>query len=151
MAHRTVEHASFVIERTFDATASRVYDAWSDPAAKARWFGAGNEAYSLDFRVGGREVTSGEHEGDNYTYTATIHEIVPQERIVFAYDMDKNDLRISVSLVTVQLASNGGRTNMTYTEYCAYFDGADTPEQREHGTRELINALEESLRQPATA
>ena len=151
MTGRSVQHASFVIERTFDAPVSRVFASWSDPEAKRRWFAPGNDAYTLDFRVGGREFNHGEHGGDAYTYIATIHEVALDERIVFAYDLDKNDVRISVSLVTVQLVPDGARTRMTYTEYDAYFDGADTPEMREHGTRELIDALEKALRQVAGA
>jgi uncharacterized protein YndB with AHSA1/START domain len=151
VATRSIEHASFVIERTFDAPVARVFTAWSDRAAKARWFAPGNDEYSLDFRIGGIETNRGEHEGDIYTYRAVFHEIVRDDRIVFAYDMDKNDARISVSLVTVQLTPDGDRTAMTYTEYDAYFDGADTPAMREHGTRELIDALDASLRERATA
>jgi hypothetical protein len=43
-------------------------------------------------------------------------------------------------------------TRLVFTEQGAYLDGHDTPEQREHGTRELLNALVPELRrQPATA
>jgi uncharacterized protein YndB with AHSA1/START domain len=55
---RSVEHATFVIERTYDAAPARVFAAWADPAAKARWFGPPEKpkgSYTLDFRVGGSE------------------------------------------------------------------------------------------------
>ncbi len=35
---RSVHHATFVIERILDATPARVFAAWADPVAKARWF-----------------------------------------------------------------------------------------------------------------
>ena len=58
MSERSVEHATFVVERTYDASPSRVFTAWSDPSAKARCFGnpdAGVVDYELDLTVGGRE------------------------------------------------------------------------------------------------
>ena len=32
MTERSVTHATFVIERTYDATPARVFAAWADPA-----------------------------------------------------------------------------------------------------------------------
>jgi uncharacterized protein YndB with AHSA1/START domain len=53
---RSTTHSTFVIERTYDASPQRVFDAWADPAAKAKWFGPAEKGeYSLEFRVGGRE------------------------------------------------------------------------------------------------
>jgi uncharacterized protein YndB with AHSA1/START domain len=40
----SVEHATFVIERRYDASPARVFAAWADPAAKRRWFGNPTEA-----------------------------------------------------------------------------------------------------------
>lgn len=63
MTERSVMHATFVIERTYDASPARVFAAWADPAAKARWFAGPDDwesgAYELDFRVGGRERARG--------------------------------------------------------------------------------------------
>ena len=63
MAERSVTHATFVVERTYDAPPARVFAAWADPAAKARWFAGpdewGSAVFELDFRVGGREVSRG--------------------------------------------------------------------------------------------
>lgn len=38
MTNRSVLHATFTLERTYPATPARVFAAWADPAAKARWF-----------------------------------------------------------------------------------------------------------------
>jgi uncharacterized protein YndB with AHSA1/START domain len=43
MSERSVEHATFVIERTYDASPSRVFAAWADRAAKASWLDADDE------------------------------------------------------------------------------------------------------------
>ena len=38
---RYVTHATFSLERSYPVPPARVFTAWSDPAAKARWFAAG--------------------------------------------------------------------------------------------------------------
>ena len=65
MSKRSATHATFVIERDYDAPPARVFAAWADQSAKSRWFGptGGGEQHELDFRVGGREhfvVNAGE-------------------------------------------------------------------------------------------
>jgi uncharacterized protein YndB with AHSA1/START domain len=145
---RSVNHSTFVVERTFDASPQRVFAAWADPGAKARWFGnpdQGVAEYELDFQVGGREYNRGEVEGQEYTYEARYQDIVPDERIVYAYDMHMGERRISVSLGTVELESEGDGTRLTYTEQGVYLDGLDTPEQRQSGTGGLFDALAEEL------
>jgi len=66
---------------------------------------------------------------------------VPDQRIVYAYDMYLGDTRISVSLGTVQIEPADTGTRLVYTEQGAFLDGLDTPDAREHGTRELLDAL----------
>lgn len=150
MSERSVNHATFVVERTYDASPARVFSAWADPTAKARWFGAPGESgaeFELDFRVGGREVNRGTAPGGGtYAVEARYQDIVPDERIVYTYDMHLDGRRISVSLGTVQLAPEGERTRLTYTEQGAFLDGLDTPEAREQGTGGLLDALGEELR-----
>jgi uncharacterized protein YndB with AHSA1/START domain len=145
---RSVNHSTFVVERTFDASPQRVFAAWADPEAKVRWFGNPDQdvaEYQLDFQVGGREYNRGEVEGQAYTYEARYQDIVPDERIVYAYDMHVGERRISVSLGTVELEPEGDGTRLTYTEQGAYLDGLDTPEQRQSGTGGLFDALADEL------
>lgn len=148
MTERSVTHATFTVERTYDASPARVFAAWAEPAAKARWFGdpdQGVEEFELDFRIGGREFNRGTVEGQDHTYEARYQDIVPDERIVYAYDMHAGGSRISVSLGTVEFEPDGAGTRLTYTEQGAYLDGLDTPEQRQQGTGGLFDALGEEL------
>src|ERR671914_411968 len=100
MTERTVEHATFVVERTYDAAPARVFAAWADPAIKARWF-AGPEdwessAYELDFRVGGREISRGGPPGGPViSYEARYQDIVPDQRIVYSYALHVDETCIS--------------------------------------------------------
>jgi uncharacterized protein YndB with AHSA1/START domain len=145
---RSVTHADFTVERTYPATPSRVFAAWSDPEQKAKWFGSpgGGEERSFDFRVGGTESMRGTiPNGTEFTFEATYRDIVEGERIVYSYDMTMDGARISVSLAVVEIVPDGDGTRMTVTEHGAYLDGLDTMEQRRQGTEDLMDALGVSL------
>ncbi len=145
MSERSVTHATFVVERTYDAPPARVFAAWSEPAAKARWFADPDDPgaeWEMDFRVGGREISrGGPPDGPVYAFEGRYQDIVPNERIVYTYDMYLDPARISVSLATVELKPAGSGTRLVFTEQGAFLDGLDTPAQREQGMGSLLDAL----------
>ncbi len=149
MSKRSAEHAIFKIERVYPARPERVYQAWAIPEMKARWYGPTDQkgALSLDYRVGGREHFTGQApNGLVFAYQAIFHEIVPDHRIVFSYTMDIENVRISVSQVTVEMTASGDDSaQLLLTEQGVYLDGADTPADREHGTRVALEALATAL------
>ncbi len=151
MTARSVDHGTVVIERTYPAPPSRVFAAWADPAAKARWF-VGPEGWKelqreADFRVGGHERLRGIFPGGRTSdFDARYHDIVPDERIVYSYGMHVDGKRISVSLATVELTPAGGGTRLTFTEQAVFLDGYDGAAGREQGTGMLLDQLGASLR-----
>ena len=88
---------------------------------------------------------------DSRSPLTRYQDIVPDERIVSTYDMHMNGERISVSLATTELKPEGNGTRLVYTEQGAFLDGYDTPAQREHGTRELLEALAVELNRQTVA
>ncbi|TIS56241.1 MAG: polyketide cyclase [Mesorhizobium sp.] len=150
MTERSVVHSTFVIKRSYAAAPAKVYFALSDPAAKKRWFADPDNPmpsrHEMDFRVGGKEVNAGgPKDGSIYTFNATYQDIVPNERIVYSYEMLFGDTRISVSLATIELRPEGNGTRLVLTEQGAFLDGHDDPATREHGTGALLDALGASL------
>ena len=143
---RSATHATFVIDREYAASPSRVYAAWSNQETKARWFvgpdGWKQSDHALDFRVGGREhLSGGPPGGPVHRYDAVFQDIVPNERIVSTYEMHLDDNRISVSLATLEFEPAGKGTRLVYTEQGVFLDGYDDAGSREHGTRELLDKL----------
>ena len=147
MRHRSnvrapsVAHSTFVIERRFAAAVERVFATWSNPDKKRRWFACHDDwvavDYQLDFREGGREINVvGERDGTLHAFTGYFLDIVPNARIVYAYEMSLGGVRISASLVTVVFAAAAGTTTMTFTEQVVFLDGgADAQvEERREGT-----------------
>lgn len=150
MNERSTEHATFVIERSYPAAPARVFEAFADPVAKARWFSGPDEwqqgPREFDFRVGGREhVSGGSKGGPVHSFDARYQDIVPNERIIYTYDMHLDAVRTSVSVTTVEFKPEGKGTRLVFTEQGAFLDGADRLAERERGTRELLESLARSL------
>ncbi|MGX5840379.1 SRPBCC family protein [Mesorhizobium sp. ArgA1] len=149
MTDRSVVHSTFVLERVYPATPAKVYFALSDPTAKGRWFADPDNPmahrHEMDFRLGQEVNAGGPKDGPIHTYTATYLDIVPNERIVYSYDMLFGETRISVSLATIELRPEGTGTRLVLTEQGAFLDGHDTPSTREHGTGFLLDALGKAL------
>jgi uncharacterized protein YndB with AHSA1/START domain len=139
MTERSITHGSFTIDRMFPAKPDRVFRAWSDKEQKAKWFPVGD---IFDFRVGGREYQSGEGpNGASFVFDVRYHDIVPDQRIIYAYEMLMDGRRISVSVATVELVPQGESTRVIVTEHGAFLDGLDNSRQREEGTKQLMEAL----------
>jgi len=154
---RQVQHASFTIERVYDASPAQVFAAFASADAKARWF-AGTpgqwreQVRELDFRVGGHERLVGLwSSGTVSAFDARYHDIVQDQRIVYSYGMHIDDRRISVSLATLEFSSEGNGTRLILTEQGAFLDGYDDAGSRERGTNDLLDALGAALRQARTS
>lgn len=148
---RSVVHATFSLERTYDASAARVWKALTDEGAKAKWFAGTPGQWEIverhmDVRVGGTERLKGRWASGMVTcFDAVYHDIVANERLVYSYVMHLDDKKISVSLATMELHSEGAKTRLTVTEQGAFLDGYDDAGSREHGTGLLLDALRASL------
>jgi len=148
---RAAAHATFRLERSYAAPVERVWRALTDEAAKSKWFAGTPDRWQLlerrmDLRVGGTERLKGRWEGGvTSTFDAVYHDIVPNERLVYSYTMHLDEKKISVSLATLELTAEAGKTTLAVTEQGAFLDGYDDAGSRERGTFHLLDALGASL------
>ncbi len=150
MTERSVTHADFTIERIFQASPEKVFSAFADPVVKKQWFKGPDdwrqEESTFDFRVGGHETSvGGPRDGWTSSFRSMYLDIVPNERIIYSYDMDLDGKEISASLAVIEFKPNSGGTKLILTEHGAYLDGWDKPESRKQGTEELLDNLAKVL------
>jgi len=147
----TIQHHTFVIDRRYAHPPEKVFSGFSDPKKKRRWMGGDDdgwtiEKFDMNFEVGGQEswrfrFQGGPVMGNEVRYL----DIVPSRRIVIAYTMDTEGKRFSSSQQTIELLPDAGGTRLLLTEQIAFLDGSDSVQSREHGTRELLDALDKEL------
>ena len=142
-----------LIARVFAAFSSReAKDAWGDDPGLEPADGTADST-EFDFRPGGRERFGFKYESRTYSYHALYYDIVPDQRIVYSYEMYADGARISVSVATIEFGKNGDGTALTWTEQGTYLDGIDGPQApalRKEGTTEMLDGLARYLTaQPA--
>ncbi|GLW11356.1 activator of HSP90 ATPase [Microtetraspora sp. NBRC 13810] len=144
----TVTHATFTLERTYQAPPARVFAAWADPAAKARWFATPGGEHELDFRVGGRETNRARPDGTDkvLTFESWYRDIVTGHRIIYTSTLYDGAELATVSLTTVEFTPADGATLLTLTEHGTFLDGREDPDWRRQGTGDWLDALGADLR-----
>lgn len=150
-AIRSAVHATFQLRRSYPAPIARVWRALTDAEAKPRWFTGTPGRWILierhmDVRPGGKELLKGRWEGGVVsTFDAVYHDVVPNRRLIYSYEMHLNEKKISVSLATMTLTDEGATTTLEVTEQGVFLDGYDDAGAREHGTGLLLDALGAAL------
>jgi uncharacterized protein YndB with AHSA1/START domain len=154
VTEQPVIHDTFVIERTYPTPVSRVFAAFTTKAAKEAWGDTGDldspepgtdsGDSEFDFRIGGHERFGFGYQGVSLRYDATYYDIVPEQRIIYSYEMYADGVRSSVSVATITFVPVDGGTALAWTEQGAYLngvDGAEAPHLRRGGTSEMLDGL----------
>jgi uncharacterized protein YndB with AHSA1/START domain len=144
-----VNHRSFVIERQLPGRPAHAFRFWSDHQLKRRWNSCHPDWEALEdrfhFDVGGGETVIWRMpDGTEQEMVAHFLEIVPADRLVYAYVMHSGGETVSSSLVTVEFTARAEATTMTYTEQAVFRSVADG-DVREAGTGVGFERLREIL------
>lgn len=106
------------MERTFAASAQRVFDAWTSPEVLRRWWHAEHDwetsVAEVDLRVGGalRVVMRNPRDGAEYGGGGQYLEIDPPRRLVFTWYWDGNDTR---QLIEIDFEEADGATTVRFS------------------------------------
>lgn len=146
MSAAPIAHTTFVIERELPGSVRRAFRFWSDPVLKERWTGCHAEwtviQEAFDFRPGGKETKRWlTPEGQELAFDAFYLDVVPDCRIIYAYEMSFGGVRLSASLVTVELTARDKLTQMKVTEQAVFLVGDSAIAERIEGTEEGFDRL----------
>lgn len=105
-----------VIARTFDAPRGLVFDAWTDPAQVAQWWGPRgftNTVHEMEVRQGGVwRLTMHGPDGTDYPNEIVFLEVVKPERLVYRHGSGERDDPGQFE-VTVTFEEQDGNTRLT--------------------------------------
>ena len=134
------------LERTFQASAARVFDAWTNEEVLRRWFHGEHDwdtpEASVDLRVGGevRVVMRNPRTGDEHGGGGRYTEIDPPRRLAFTWLWDDEPTR---TLIEVDFEEAEGVTTVRFT-HSALWD-EEAVRSHERGWNVCFDNLEQAL------
>ena len=117
-AARVTEDLTLRMERTYEAPAQAVFDAWTSEEVIRRWWHAEHDwettEAEVDLRVGGvvRVVMRDPHRDVEYGGGGRYTEIEPPRRLAFTWIWDGNDTR---QLIELEFEEADGVTTVRFT------------------------------------
>jgi uncharacterized protein YndB with AHSA1/START domain len=114
----SAEH-TLELRRTLSASRERVFGAWTEAEALARWFAPADQydvvVHALDLRIGGAFRIEMRHKsGASHFASGTYREIRAPERLVFTWRWEAN-AAMPDTLVTIELHARGEGTECVLT------------------------------------
>jgi uncharacterized protein YndB with AHSA1/START domain len=141
-----IEHKTLRIERTFQAPAEAVFDAWTSEEVIRRWWqaelGWETSEAKVDLRVGGvvRVVMRDPSKDVEYGGGGIYTEIEPPTRLAFTWIWDDHTTR---TLIELDFEEADGITTVRFTHSDLWDEAA--VRSHEDGWRKLFDNLERTL------
>jgi uncharacterized protein YndB with AHSA1/START domain len=140
------------MERTFEAPAQAVFDAWTSEEVMRRWWHAEHDwettEAEVDLRVGGvlRVVMRNPHKDEEYGGGGRYTEIDPPTRLAFTWIWDRDSRR---TLIELDFEESDGATTVRFTHSGLWDEEA--VRSHEDGWTRCFDNLERTLEagQPA--
>lgn len=142
----TAGDRELVITRVFDAPRDLVWKAWTEDMSK--WSAPRGFTVPVsegDVRPGGKwRAMMKSPDGKELWLGGEYHEVVPPERLVFTHAWDNQHGQPGdESLVTVELADIGGKTEMTFRQ--SGFTSIESRDGHKDGWAQCFDILDELL------
>jgi uncharacterized protein YndB with AHSA1/START domain len=124
------------LERTFNASAARVFEAWTSAEMLRRWYPPGADwdtpLAAVDLRVGGAlRLVLRSPEGEEFGGGGHYREITPPARLVFTWTWDRPEVGAGMQLVEVDFTDNGDGTTTVVMTNRGLVDAAARESHRE--------------------
>lgn len=134
------------VERTFDARAEDVFDAWTNPEVLRRWWLADpswrTPVAEVDLRVGGayRLAMEDPAAGSMHTVTGEYREVRRPVRLVYSWCWEEGGGQTGhVSTVTVEFREHAGRTTVIVEH--SELATPESSERHRHGWEACLEML----------
>lgn len=141
----TATKPSLTIKRRFNASAEKVFAAWTDPEKVKRWMGPGEVkvlSAENDPRSGGRyRWLMKSPDGQEHDVGGVYREFIPNEKLVFTWTWKSTPERDL--LVTITFRSDGNGTIMTLTHE-QFFD-EEARDRHQNGWNGAMDKLDKYL------
>jgi uncharacterized protein YndB with AHSA1/START domain len=147
MEQRLAEKPSLSLQRHYPVAPEKVWRAWTDPQALAKWWGPGpGEPVSLaelDVRAGGRfRIVFGGPDGKMHECAGVYQEVVPNRKLVFTWSWP-NSTPERVSVVTIEFRAAGKGTDLLFKHEQLFDEKARDDHKR--GWTATLDKLEQFL------
>ncbi|MDG9721651.1 MULTISPECIES: SRPBCC family protein [unclassified Streptomyces] len=138
---------SYTLTRTLDASAARVWQAWTTPDEYAQWAHAAPGSVELDVRPGGAwKATMLTPDGAAFPLTGTYQQVTENRHLTLGMDIPG---RPDPTTMTMELTEEGPRnTVITLRQTC---DTAEERDMAEQGSGMLLDGLTAFLADGAKA
>ncbi len=139
---------SIHIERVFNATRDRVWEAMTKPELVAQWWGRGNklEVERLEVRRGGHWRFVEHAHGEAHGFEGRYAEVVPPSKLVYSFEWDGMPAHALLETVTLEDIGDG-RTRMVIDSLFLMAEDRDAmvSSGMEGGMNESYEALDRVL------
>jgi uncharacterized protein YndB with AHSA1/START domain len=143
------QHATIILERTYQAPLERVFAEFADPSARARWSAPSSDVLiydQSDFRAGGRDLFRCGPKNDPKIRGETLYHLIVRNKLVVSTEtLDADGQRLAVALNTLDLDASGEHTNLKLTVQIVSFVGVGMIEGYESGNKSALENLAHHL------
>ena len=101
------------VERVFDATRDRVWDALTKPELVAQWWGRGNklDVEQYELRRGGHWRFVEHSGGEVHGFEGRFREVTPPSKLVYSFEWDGMPTHVAIESIALEDVGDG-RTRM---------------------------------------
>jgi uncharacterized protein YndB with AHSA1/START domain len=126
------------IERVFDAPRDRVWQAMTDPALVAQWWGRGNALVveKMDLTPGGHWRFVEHAEGQTHGFEGRYGEVTPPSRIVQTFEWDGMPAHVCLETMTLEDLGDGRTRLLTVS---LFMTAADRDGMMQAGMEQGLN------------